>query len=418
MGNKAALGLILVIALCLLFYACSDPWLSPVSVKDNTANTVSRIRVSTPVRPQSGKVDQTLTFTAGVNIDLGEECKYGFNWGDGSYNWSSNAIASHSWSSSGIYIVRAQVRCGDVISEWSLGKVVMIGSAAISRRPLNEPGQAKRYITPDVEQVDITLKKILANRGKSPYSDFDLIREWLAANISYKRDADVYSVNDYWQLPIETLERKTGDCEDLAILLCSLLRADGVSPEDVYVAIGCTQGTDNCHAYLFERYTKGFWRAIEPQIDPITSVISFELIDQVLTYDYSSNIFYFNDVHFFRGIPNLGSTVYETQVAQSFWPLIHGASVTYERELNTEQEVRGSIKWLGGEKIMFGWELSIYDPRGDVVLNWKGNDISHDFRLITSMPGIHRIEIVKRDFVARYVRLSIDPPNWRKLKDE
>jgi len=32
-------------------------------------------------------------------------------------------------------------------------------------------------------------------------------------------------IQDYWQTPIETLNRAAGDCEDIANLLCSLLRA-------------------------------------------------------------------------------------------------------------------------------------------------------------------------------------------------
>jgi hypothetical protein len=412
-----AFGLALIAAICLVLSACGEPWTLPVSSTAKSYGTSSVIKVSTPVGPQVGKVNQVLTYTVGVNSSLGEGCKYGFNWGDGSYTWSSNAIASHSWPSSGMYIVRAQVRNEDVISEWSNGIVVMVGSAAISRSPLNDPEQAKKYITPDSDKVETVLQSIMAVKGNRLYSDFDLIREWVAANIDYKRDIDAHSVYDFWQLPMETLERRTGDCEDLAILLCSMLRAYGIQSDDIYIAIGTPPGTDNYHAYLFERHTKGAWRAIEPQIDPLTSVISFELIDWMLTYDYSGDLFCFNDKYFFRGIPDLGSTVYEAQIPQSFWPFVKGTSALYERKLEAGERVEGVVEWLGSEKIIFDWELSIYDSRGDIVLNWSGKDKSHDFSLKASAPGIYRIEILKRDFVARHVKLSINPPNWNKIQN-
>lgn len=47
--------------------------------------------------------------------------------------------------------------------------------------------------------------------------------EWVRNNIAYKSDGDV----DYWQSAEETLELRTGDCEDQAILLASIIGALG-----------------------------------------------------------------------------------------------------------------------------------------------------------------------------------------------
>ncbi len=44
-------------------------------------------------------------------------------------------------------------------------------------------------------------------------------------------------VGDYWGYPFETLAFKYGDCDDLAILLCSILR-NGISADKVFCAIG------------------------------------------------------------------------------------------------------------------------------------------------------------------------------------
>jgi len=47
--------------------------------------------------------------------------------------------------------------------------------------------------------------------------------EWVYSNIEYETDAGI----DYWQSTDETLARRTGDCEDQAILLASIINALG-----------------------------------------------------------------------------------------------------------------------------------------------------------------------------------------------
>lgn len=45
-------------------------------------------------------------------------------------------------------------------------------------------------------------------------------------------------IDDYWELPSETLGERAADCDGKAILLASLLRAGGVPPDKVFVAVG------------------------------------------------------------------------------------------------------------------------------------------------------------------------------------
>ncbi|HJX68828.1 MAG TPA: transglutaminase-like domain-containing protein, partial [Dehalococcoidia bacterium] len=88
--------------------------------------------------------------------------------------------------------------------------------------------EMKAYITPNCTLVRDCLQGIL---GDPPYeptrTDFDAIRDWVAANIDYVSDEEQWGVEEYWQTPEETLSLQTGDCEDFAILLCTLLRAFG-----------------------------------------------------------------------------------------------------------------------------------------------------------------------------------------------
>lgn len=46
---------------------------------------------------------------------------------------------------------------------------------------------------------------------------------------------------EFWQFPFETIDHGLGDCEDTAILLCSLLR-NPLSPDEVQVAVGTYAG--------------------------------------------------------------------------------------------------------------------------------------------------------------------------------
>lgn len=132
-----------------------------------------------------------------------------------------------------------------------------------------------RFVQPNNQLVQATLKEILAN--KSPFeNDLQAIRNWVAANIMYEPDPEkpplmirirnwVTNINysDYWRYPEETIKNRDGDCEDFAILLCSLLRAYGYSPDDVYVALG--MGSDDIgHAFVALK-EDGKWSYVEPQ---------------------------------------------------------------------------------------------------------------------------------------------------------
>ncbi|MFO7996839.1 MAG: transglutaminase-like cysteine peptidase [Dehalococcoidia bacterium] len=162
----------------------------------------------------------------------------------------------------------------------------------------------KDFITPECPLVKECLQDII---GDSPYlltkDGFDTIRDWVAHNIEYKLDEDVYGVIEYWQTPQETLDLRTGDCEDFAILLCTFLRAYGIDEEHIYVAVG-VDDEGNGHAFLIEDwYLDGEWRALEPQagaqtFPPGPRFKDYNLADFKLLRDYEL-ILGFNDFHYY-----------------------------------------------------------------------------------------------------------------------
>lgn len=54
------------------------------------------------------------------------------------------------------------------------------------------------------------------------------IMNWIYVNIDYRTDNELYGCSEYWAVPSETLYYMKGDCEDLAILFCSMAVAMGL----------------------------------------------------------------------------------------------------------------------------------------------------------------------------------------------
>jgi len=92
-----------------------------------------------------------------------------------------------------------------------------------------------------------------------------LITEYVAKEIRYLRTNGF----DPWQLPEETLSLKSGDCEDRALLIASLLLASGISSFNVRVALGKFRAwfganyQDFDHIWVMYKNESGMWQIIE-----------------------------------------------------------------------------------------------------------------------------------------------------------
>jgi hypothetical protein len=96
------------------------------------------------------------------------------------------------------------------------------------------------FITPTDPLVNATVYSITggwSNRSdwNEYWNDIKAIWNWVRSNIQYRADGlypilpadpsgSVTFTEDMWQLPNETLNIRKGDCEDQAMLLCSMLR--------------------------------------------------------------------------------------------------------------------------------------------------------------------------------------------------
>ncbi|MFH1943867.1 MAG: hypothetical protein ABIL68_17330, partial [bacterium] len=91
---------------------------------------------STPTGPSAGTVGQSLSYsTGGSTSNLGHGVEYRFDWGDGNLSGWGSATQSHSYTTVGTYVVKAQARCQThtgVLSGWSSGKSVTVSGYTLS----------------------------------------------------------------------------------------------------------------------------------------------------------------------------------------------------------------------------------------------------------------------------------------------
>jgi len=181
--------------------------------------------------------------------------------------------------------VEIEARSGNVTGSWSYTV-----DAELPRRP--SWSMSKLFITPGEMYVQSTYNEIFSRGLPFTLVHWIAIRDWVGKNIKYVEDSDSHGMVEFWQLGRETLESRTGDCEDFAILLCSLLRADEWSVEDVYVVIGQNEAGDY-HAWVKIKIPLVGWYNIEPQLNGWNTLVG----DFVALHGYTA-IYNFNDQYF------------------------------------------------------------------------------------------------------------------------
>ena len=113
---------------------------------------------------------------------------------------------------------------------------------------------ARNLVQPDYPLV----KQVAAVLRQAP--------DFVGAAQDFVHDFAPYSseVGDFWAKPGETLAMETGDCDDLAILLCSILRNE-IPADQVYCAVGILKrdGKAVGHMWVDYRPAGGPTRVIE-----------------------------------------------------------------------------------------------------------------------------------------------------------
>jgi predicted transglutaminase-like cysteine proteinase len=147
----------------------------------------------------------------------------------------------------------------------------------------------RSFITPADQNVVELKTEILENKPVLT-SDWIALRDWVGNNIQYRSDSEIHGEREYWQFSNETIQVRTGDCEDFSILLCSLLRAGGWLPNSVYVIVG--EQNDQYHAWV-----RLIWNNIQYNIEPQGNGFATFFGDILSLSGYKAK-YYFNDKKF------------------------------------------------------------------------------------------------------------------------
>ncbi len=198
---------------------------------------------------------------------------------------SANYSLVVSAASDELHIVSLQASCEDSADAYSFSF-----GADVPRTFSDDPERVKLFVTPREPSV-VALKNEVLKDAALKLKDWIALRNWVGDNIQYRYDEDVYGVREYWQFGKETISLKTGDCEDFAILLCSLLRSAGYSADDVYVVIG--KNAEGYHAWVKINLDTIGWYNLEPQENGWATLVG----DFLTLSDYQA-LYQFNDQQF------------------------------------------------------------------------------------------------------------------------
>ena len=127
------------------------------------------------------------------------------------------------------------------------------------------PVDVRNFLTPH----DGMLKNLTAtiiNRDNSDDEKAVKILEWVVKNIKYTSDK-----KEHWQFPFETIKLKTGDCDDMSILLSSLLVASGIHPLKVRLTCGYVNNLKKEFGHCYPTYydeTKDRWVLLDATFYP------------------------------------------------------------------------------------------------------------------------------------------------------
>ena len=113
------------------------------------------------------------------------------------------------------------------------------------------PEDRQSFITPNDSSVSakvLEVTGVYSGDISDYWRDCERLYRWVVSNISYSYDSYMPILpesisggliwqQDYWRIPEETLEDETGDCEDMAVLLASMLRSYNEGEYSIWVLV-------------------------------------------------------------------------------------------------------------------------------------------------------------------------------------
>ena len=132
----------------------------------------------------------------------------------------------------------------------------VFGTAAIGAGVTFYDARFRRVSLADRDHPEI-LKLAQGLRGLPPEQQLSTAQAAVLRRVRWTHDLDNMRVADFWSNAAETLERGTGDSEDIAIVVMQVLKAAGYDPRDLYISIGRHRRAGT-HVVLLARTPSGF----------------------------------------------------------------------------------------------------------------------------------------------------------------
>ena len=214
------------------------------------------------------------------------------------------------------------------------------------------------------------------------------VTEYLSKRVRYKKSHREF---DNWLFPAETLEIKSGDCEDRAFLLASLMLSSGISSYVVRVALGklYNQRTKESkdHVWVMYKNESGVWMLIEPMLHTERAEKQEKALRKKAkltvtdTYEYIP-YYVFNDSHLWSLKNNTVKTDFVDYVrSRQFWkefdPEFAASVHNHVFDLALGNLSWSDLQFVKGVSLAIDINPATYDPRdhfdnGYVKESWQG----------------------------------------------
>lgn len=162
----------------------------------------------------------------------------------------------------------------------------VFGTAAIGAGVTFYDARFRRVSLADRDHPEI-LKLAEGLRGLPPEQQLSAAQAAVLRRVRWSHDLDNMRVADFWSNAAETLERGTGDSEDIAIVVMQVLKAAGYDPRDLYISIGRHRRAGT-HVVLLARAPSGFLMVDDRAGQPVPATASAQFTP-VMTIGYGKS---------------------------------------------------------------------------------------------------------------------------------
>lgn len=122
----------------------------------------------------------------------------------------------------------------------------------------------------------------------------DALLLMIQSSVIYTSDDEVYGCNEFWAKPLETIYHMKGDCEDTAILFCSVCKYMGIDAIMLYndTHVGSAVNVEGASGYSYVYDGKEYFSCITACNGPLPKFVGASTDDELEVYESEGNVPY------------------------------------------------------------------------------------------------------------------------------